>query len=288
MIGAIEINRKITRVEAGLLPGLDPAIDRVGDHHHGDWRFHAHDGFHLADGKAEAAIAHYGHYLGRWFSEPRAERGRHAVAQRAVCAIGKKAPPGFTNLVVRREVRTRRAGVSDDDGVVRQHGLQIMHHALGQDRRGIAVRQREKRRALVCLGLGDNGSVEPRRHLEHGLPVQAVDELAQHDAAIADQPQISRVVGADHRGVDVDMQHLGCARCRKAPPLGRDTASAATDEHHQIGHLDHCAGPRRAAVAADHAHIQRVRLGHAALPANRRRDTGIEQLGQLRQLALGP
>src|SRR4051812_3610485 len=94
MIRHPEVHRKITLLVAGLLPGLDPAVDRVGDHDEGNGQLEPHGSLELAGAHAEAAIAHHRDRLHRGPAEMRADRGGERIAERAVRTIGEIAPPG--------------------------------------------------------------------------------------------------------------------------------------------------------------------------------------------------
>src|SRR5256885_12231542 len=58
MVGAVEVDGEVAFIVAGLLAGLDPAEHAVGEHDHLQRHVAAHDGFQLAAGEAEAAVAH--------------------------------------------------------------------------------------------------------------------------------------------------------------------------------------------------------------------------------------
>src|SRR5450830_19884 len=62
VLGAVEVDRKIALFIAGLLAGLDPAVHRDRKHNHLQRHRAAHDGFQLAAGEAEAAVAHHRHH----------------------------------------------------------------------------------------------------------------------------------------------------------------------------------------------------------------------------------
>ena len=87
--------------------------------------------------------------------------------------------------------------------------------------------------------------------------------LIQHfqaELGIADQRHIRRIIGAGHRGVDVEVNDLALSRRGMAPALGGHRAGAAADENDQIGLIDDRARLGRAAVGADDADGQRMRL----------------------------
>src|SRR3712207_7793912 len=47
MVGAREVDGLIAAAEGMLLPGLDPAVDLIGEHEHGERQAVAHDGLEL-------------------------------------------------------------------------------------------------------------------------------------------------------------------------------------------------------------------------------------------------
>jgi hypothetical protein len=114
-----------------------------------------------------------------------------------------------------------------------------------------------------------------------------VVERRQREPGVADQRDLGRIVGADHRRIDVEMDDLDLARHRVAPALGRDRARPAADEHHQIGPVDQRPGRGAAAVAADHARRQRMVLRDRALAADRGRDRDLEPFRERLQIGLG-
>ena len=146
VVGGAEIDREVTLVEAGLLTGLDPAVDAVRDHHEGDRELQARNGFELAHGEPEAAVAHDRNALDAWAAKVRADRGGHRIAKRAVCAVGEQAPPCASNREVRGQVRARRSGIRDNDCIVVQRLGKLGHHSLRLD--GLVVGRGE----LVELG----------------------------------------------------------------------------------------------------------------------------------------
>ncbi|MNT03752.1 hypothetical protein D3C72_1383020 [compost metagenome] len=69
--------------------------------------------------------------------------------------------------------------------------------------------------------------------------------------------------------------------------LGGGRAGAATDEQHGIGLGDDLARGHDAAIGTDHAGIQRMGVGQAALPADGGADRGIQHAGQRFQFCAG-
>ena len=128
------------------------------------------------------------------------------------------------------------------------------------------------------------------RERSGGIGAQARDLGAQRrerQPRVADQRDLGWIVGADHRRIDVDVDHAHLARRRMAPALGDNRSRPAADEDHEVRPIDQLPGRRRAAVAADHAERQRVVRRDGALPADRGRDRRFEQFRQRRELVLG-
>src|SRR3546814_8012754 len=90
----------------------------------------------------------------------------------------------------------------------------------------------------------------------------------------------SRIVGANHGGLGVDMDDALPPRCGMAPAFSGDRAGPAADEQNEVGLVEYCAGFVRAAVRSDHAESQRMAVEDRALAADRGGDDGAEPIGQ--------
>ncbi len=192
-------------------------------------------------------------------------------------------------LVVGREIRARRAGVGDDHRVLRQQVLQRGDDPLRPDRRLVGARELGERGELRGAGARHRRAAEALRAIGRAVDEarHLVAQRRERQLRVADHRDLGRIVGADHRRIDVDVDHADLARRRMPPAFGRDRARAAADEHHEVGPIDQRAGRPGAAVAADHADGERVVLGDAALTADGGRDRHLQQLGERAQLGLG-
>ena len=240
----------------------------------------AHRGLELADAHAEAAVAHHRDGLHLRPRDMRAHGSGERIAESAVRAVGEKAPPGAAHHVVRREIRARRAGIGDHDGVF----IQAFACRSATTRSGLIGRLVGARKAVELLELGTFLLFDKLEIAVAPKPLQRFVQRRKAEPRIADERHVDLVVGAGHGGIDVDVDDPRLARRRMAPALGGHRAGAAADEDHHVRRIDHRARLRRAAVRSDHADRARAALVDRALAADRRGDRRAERLGERQEL----
>ena len=209
--------------------------------------------------------------------EPRADRRGQRVAEGAVRAVGQEVTPGVLQLVVGRQIRTRRTGIGHHDRVARQHAVQFGNHALGTDRPHCLRGERRERRELGLPGARDHGpAVVFHRWAIGQTCLHGTEQRLEHQSGVADERVVGAVVGRHRHRVHVDVhdRHVP-RRCRC--PFGGGGAGAAADEHHEVGLLHHVARGHDPAVQADHADAERMRVGDAALAAHGRAHRRVQQ-----------
>jgi hypothetical protein len=126
----------------------------------------------VSSSPTEKPKAHDGHALGAGPAEAGADGGRQRVAERAVSPVGDEAAAGGALAPVGGEIGTGCAGIGDDDGVLRQHGLEIEDDALGTDRRRVALRERQEACELLPSGALDGIGTPARWFLAREFAVQ--------------------------------------------------------------------------------------------------------------------
>jgi hypothetical protein len=287
VLGMAEIHRVETLVVAVSLAGLDPAEGIVGEDHEGDRQPEPHHRLQLAHRETEAAIPHQGHALCAGPAVVGTDGGRQGVAEGAVGPVGDEMPAGGGEFEVCRDVRTRGARISHDQGVAGQRGLKFGDHPLGPDRRRLALGELTEPGELLRLASGHLRGVEGASIAVGAASLQFPRQGCQAQAGVAHEGRLGLVVDADRGRVDVDVHHPHLVGRRMTPALGGDRAGAAADEDHRVGGVHQRPGLGRAAVAAHHPHRQRVAVGEASLTADGGRHGRVQGLGQGRELTLG-
>src|SRR5471032_998729 len=75
---------------------------------------------------------------------------------------------------------------------------------------------------------------------------------------------------------------------RHTPVFRRGRAGAASDEQHEIGGRQHFTSRAHTAIRSNHASVERVRVGKAALSAYRRTNGRVEPTGERRERRTRP
>lgn len=191
-------------------------------------------------------------------------------------AVRDEEPPGAALLVVGGEIGAGRAGVADENRVLGQERLQARHQPLWPDRHLVGLGQCSKRRELLGLRLRDPPARVGLRHAGS----QLVDERLEGEPRVGEDRYIGAVVGAEDARIGVYVNDPRPARFGVAPAFGRHGTGAAADENDEVGGVDDAPRLGRAPVRADDADRERVVLGDAALPADRRGDRRADTFGE--------
>ena len=282
VVGRAEVDRKIAFVIAGFLPRLDPAVDRVRNHDQGYRQSQANERLQFARAHAEAAVAHDRHRLDRRPRQMGPHRRGHGIAERAVRTVREIAPAGAAHRVVSREIGARRAWIRDHDGVGVELFREFRHHALGFDRHGGGLRQDAEFRQLRRARLRHRRGLQRPRERPEGFA-----ERCERKLRIPHQRHVDAVADAEHRRIDIEMNHLDTARRGMPPALGGDRTGAAANEYDEIGGIDDRARLGRAAIGAHHADRERMIFGNRTLAADGGRHRCRKTLGEFDQLVLG-
>ena len=286
---AREVDREVASAVARLLARLDPAVGGVGEHEHQQRHLAAHDRLELADGEAEAAVAHHRHALAPRVGEPRAQRRGHRVAERAVRAVGDEVAarlraarsrpttyghgvPGSATTTASRG-STRCSSASTRSGRIGR--VEARRRAAGTRRTwpGARARRRPRRRSRC---------VRARRSRCCSAIVQAPRARAAHRRrARARSGSWPRRPADRRRCARSGRRATGCFQRSVVVEPG-----AAADEDHEVGLL---ARPRASATTPPFAPTTPAqsgwRLGDAALAAHGRADRRVEQRRDLAEHA---
>ena len=258
--------------------------DRVVVHDHPHGRDVVLDrGRHRAGEHHEAAVARHADGRPVGPRELDAEDAARAEAHAGEPARGEHRAR-LVGVPVLLDPRLVVAGVGDHQRVLRGGLAQLGDHAARVDRR--LVRRLLGLDEVRPLLLPRLDLVDPRRALAGGLAAGELEQLLQHLAGVADDPELGRVVPADLLRVEVDVDQLGrrdVVRVARHPRRAVDVGEAAPDREDHVGVLRRLGG-RVLAPAAGDPEVERVLRRQRALAHEGRVDRDVDVLGELAEL----